>query len=70
MGSGVDNEKNKIEKTFLGSFLMFFERPITATLLGISIVIVLWNVFKKALPVKNSPVSNEQEQEDITIKTS
>lgn len=50
-----------------GNFLMFFERPITATLLGIAIVIVLWNIFKMVLPFKKSSASNDQE-EDITTK--
>ncbi|SFP99395.1 putative tricarboxylic transport membrane protein [Psychrobacillus psychrotolerans] len=43
-----------------GNFLMFFERPITATLLGISIVIVILNVLKIALPLKKSSASNKQ----------
>ncbi len=52
-----------------GNFLQFFDRPITATLLSISILIVIWAVFRKAIPLKKTTTNNEQE-DDINRKTS
>lgn len=57
-----------------GNFLLFFERPVAATLLSISVAIVLWKLVKKIMPNRKTTIINDQVQEDdveeIDIKSS